>query len=337
MNEQAKPHKEGADTPAGDVPFETSEVVNRIKTENPTAETKLEEVERKMNAFERSTLRWTRANFLVVGATGLFICLQWCEMRSGGADTHDLAEATKKEAAANVQQVSSFAAVAMAAKNQADVAHGELDLLRMAQSPWLGVIGGVIRVKGGQVITAREAKLGVVLWDVHLDLQNFGQRPATNAFAEMQAWIPPTAGSVISAATPPNSLFEVICSRADFLIAPKETTIVQNVIISRPSPFSLMPTEHRDTSEAAVSGSVDPYSADTVPIVWLVGCITYREELGTQRHTIFLAHNRINPNVSRYKVSADREIVSPNFDAFDVTLENSWFGSGKKSPGHSPN
>jgi hypothetical protein len=34
-----------------------------------------------MNAFERSTLKWTRATFGVLFVTGLFICLQWVAMR----------------------------------------------------------------------------------------------------------------------------------------------------------------------------------------------------------------------------------------------------------------
>lgn len=64
----------------------------------PATEADLQEVERKMSGFERSTLRWTRASFFIVLATAVFIALQWLEMRSGGSDTHDLAVAAGKQA-----------------------------------------------------------------------------------------------------------------------------------------------------------------------------------------------------------------------------------------------
>lgn len=51
-----------------------------------------------MNAFERSTSRWTKATFAILAATCLFIGFQWNEMRSGSSDTHDLAVAAKAQA-----------------------------------------------------------------------------------------------------------------------------------------------------------------------------------------------------------------------------------------------
>jgi len=42
----------------------------------PATEADLQEVERKMSGFERSTLKWTRASFFIVLATAVFICLQ---------------------------------------------------------------------------------------------------------------------------------------------------------------------------------------------------------------------------------------------------------------------
>jgi hypothetical protein len=86
----------------------------------PTANAQLTEVERELSSFERSTLRWTRATTGIVLATGIFIGLQWNEMKSGSVDTGHLVEAAKKQAAANVLQVSNFAALAMAAKGQAE-------------------------------------------------------------------------------------------------------------------------------------------------------------------------------------------------------------------------
>jgi len=64
----------------------------------PATEADLGEVEKRLSGFERSTIRWTRASFVVVLATAVFICLQWLEMRSGGTDTHELAVQAKNQA-----------------------------------------------------------------------------------------------------------------------------------------------------------------------------------------------------------------------------------------------
>jgi len=67
MSEQSQPHNKGS------------------QPTNPTP-------------FERSTLRWTKATFFILGVTCIFIAFQWNEMRSGGRDTHDLAVAAKAQA-----------------------------------------------------------------------------------------------------------------------------------------------------------------------------------------------------------------------------------------------
>lgn len=54
--------------------------------------------EREMTAFELSTIRWARLAVFMSLMAAIFVCLQWCEMRRGGADTHDLAEAAKRQA-----------------------------------------------------------------------------------------------------------------------------------------------------------------------------------------------------------------------------------------------
>src|SRR5215472_7800543 len=64
----------------------------------PATEADLRQVQKDMSGFERSTIRWTRANFAVVLFTGLFIGLTWYEMHAGGEDTHTLAEAARKQA-----------------------------------------------------------------------------------------------------------------------------------------------------------------------------------------------------------------------------------------------
>ncbi len=64
----------------------------------PDTSAEFNEIEREMNSFERSTLKWTRATFAVLSVTCLFIAFQWHEMKSGSADTHALAVAAGTQA-----------------------------------------------------------------------------------------------------------------------------------------------------------------------------------------------------------------------------------------------
>jgi hypothetical protein len=56
------------------------------------------DIEKRMSAFERSSLRWNKAMFFVTVATALFIGFQWHEMHTSGFDTHELAVAAGKQA-----------------------------------------------------------------------------------------------------------------------------------------------------------------------------------------------------------------------------------------------
>jgi hypothetical protein len=103
MNEEESLAEKSNESHEGTLPISESQPQSRVPTQQ-TSEADLTEVkkdladaEKKMNGFERSTLRWTRASFVVIFFTGLFIALQWREMRNGGIDTHKLAEAAKKQ------------------------------------------------------------------------------------------------------------------------------------------------------------------------------------------------------------------------------------------------
>ncbi len=65
---------------------------------DPATATRLQEVKEKMTAFERSTLRWAKVAVIMSALAAIFVCLQWWEMHSGSADTHDLAIAAGKQA-----------------------------------------------------------------------------------------------------------------------------------------------------------------------------------------------------------------------------------------------
>lgn len=71
-------------------------------TSPPTAQRKtsqeLEHVEPAPSRYERATLRWTIIVVVINALTCVFIGLQFYEMRTGSADTHDLAVAAGKQA-----------------------------------------------------------------------------------------------------------------------------------------------------------------------------------------------------------------------------------------------
>jgi hypothetical protein len=62
------------------------------------AAAQIEDEQKRMTAFERSTLRWAKVAVIMAGLAAFFVCLQWWEMRSGAIDTHNLAEASKTQA-----------------------------------------------------------------------------------------------------------------------------------------------------------------------------------------------------------------------------------------------
>jgi len=64
----------------------------------PATAQQFQEVEERMTAFERSTVRWTRVAVGVSSLAAIFICLQWREMHTGSTDTHNLAVAAGNQA-----------------------------------------------------------------------------------------------------------------------------------------------------------------------------------------------------------------------------------------------
>lgn len=97
MTNQDDSANNGGDAAKGALSVDKSKPENAVPSK-PATEADLDKVEKRMSGFEQSTLRWTRASFMVVLATALFICLQWLEMRSGGKDTHDLTTAASEQA-----------------------------------------------------------------------------------------------------------------------------------------------------------------------------------------------------------------------------------------------
>ena len=118
MDEKTQSSSESTETSKGAPPVQVPEQLGTLP-EQPATQEQLAKVKQEMNAFERSTLRWTRANFGVLGVTGLFICLQWYEMRSGSGDTAKLAQAAVDQATALKLQTQRMETLAGASTIQA--------------------------------------------------------------------------------------------------------------------------------------------------------------------------------------------------------------------------
>ena len=83
---------------------EGPEPIDAVLTASAAAP-QLPEVEKQMSGFEKATLRWAKVAVILSALAALFVCAQWYEMHTGGADTHDLAIAAKDQAAAAKAQV----------------------------------------------------------------------------------------------------------------------------------------------------------------------------------------------------------------------------------------
>lgn len=150
----------------------------------PATEADLKAVKEQMSGFERSTLGWTRASFLVILATGIFIGLQWREMHTGGQDTHDLAIAAGKQAdVAKSQleelkkQVADTHALALETQQQVQALSESNRINRSAlQSVQRAFI--TFSPKGEIGTTVKDGK--VVSWSPRVPMTNNGSTPAIN-------------------------------------------------------------------------------------------------------------------------------------------------------------
>jgi hypothetical protein len=98
VNEEGQPDEKATEAARGNPPIQAAQIVNSVEDSKPATQQQLTEVKQELSAFERATLRWTRTTAGIGLVTAAFICLQWCEMRSGSEDTHSLAKAAKDQA-----------------------------------------------------------------------------------------------------------------------------------------------------------------------------------------------------------------------------------------------
>lgn len=148
MNEEDIAAVERGDGTDGPYRAQISKLIGNPAEQSATES--LAEVERKMSVFERSTLRWTKATFFILAGTCLFIGFQWKEMRSGSADTHDLAVAAGKQAEAASKQAARMKDFADRMRDQAD--QSKL-VAEAAKAQATAAINEVAELKAGVVET----------------------------------------------------------------------------------------------------------------------------------------------------------------------------------------
>jgi len=120
----------------GPAPTSVTPPVDATPTSQPEADQRLErveaDIEERMSAFERSSLRWTRGMVVVTLATGIFIALQWWEIRTGSVDTHALAVAAKSQSENTAAQLPIF-------QTQVNTLQDAVQQMRQNERPWLSV------------------------------------------------------------------------------------------------------------------------------------------------------------------------------------------------------
>lgn len=256
----------------------------------PATEADLDKVEERMSGFERSTLRWTRASFVVVLATGLFICLQWLEMRSGGKDTHDLAVAAGKQAdrmqdfadrmkdqADRTQELAEQAkAQVAAAKRSADTAH---EALTRSYRPWVGVESMRIIQPIG-FIKAGDAKDPTYFVDgsVQMIVKNFGSSPALSVHTFFEAYDPSVFKKEKLDPKEPFAELRKFGESTCALANGNEFTK------KRPKMFggSIFPTEGITYTSGIPGFAKREFQVGQ--FIQLVGCIVYRDQFGERTH-----------------------------------------------------
>jgi hypothetical protein len=165
VNEQNTPDNQATAGAEGGTPVQTAEITNSEENCKPATQQQLAEVRSDLSSFERATLRWTRTTAGIGLATAIFICLQWCEMRSGSTDTHNLALAAKLDQRAWV----GFAVLTLETPKVGDVAHASVTYFNTGRTPAKNV-HSLTRLKFSPELISSEAEL--------LNLSKEGGSPA---------------------------------------------------------------------------------------------------------------------------------------------------------------
>lgn len=190
-NENATPNQ--PETPSDSNPnIQSAEPNTPPEAAQPQPANELQDVKKELGSYERATLKWTS---IIVGInllTCLFVYLQWREMKSGSADTHDLAIAAETQAGRMKNMSDAAEKIQRAAENMvvqeqriADNAKASLDASsRQSRAALDATIGNSRREQRAWI----NITFGEVTWNegdpiyVPITTTNVGKTPAKNYF-----------------------------------------------------------------------------------------------------------------------------------------------------------
>jgi hypothetical protein len=288
----------GGEPATGASPVSKAEPAYPIAAKAAT-EADLEQVKEQMSGFERSTLRWTMASFIVILATALFIALQWHEMHAGGQDTHDLAVAAGKQADAGGKQadrMKDFAdrmkdqadrtkelaeqakVQAAAAQKSADIAH---DALTRSARPWVGVDSVRLTEPIG-FIQAGDPKdpTYFVSGSIEITIKNYGSSPALSVKNFIEAYDPSMFTKELFDPKDPFAALRKFGESACAIMANDRNEFSKK----NPKVFggAIFPTQ-----TTVYSGGISGFAKDRAKgaqWIQLVGCTVYRDQFGENLH-----------------------------------------------------
>ena len=286
--------EERNETTQGTPAIKTAEVVSAVENSQPATQQQLAEVKQELSAFEKATLRWTRTTAGIGLVTAAFICLQWCEMRSGSGDTHSLAVAAGKQAdrmqdfvnrmqsqvdrtkdladrmkdqADRTRTIAEQAVIqARAANTSADAAINTAQIgqqqLDASQRPWITEVA--------QIGTPIEFNVNGVSITFLFTLDNIGHSPAE------KVWVEAKLINTIASGMPSIEEHQRVCGGPTG-VTPKNFTLGEILFPSKP--FSWGWTWTIPWSE--IQGQRAPNLLGPL----LYGCIEYNYGLSSKRHS----------------------------------------------------
>jgi hypothetical protein len=256
----------------------------------PATTQQLEEVEKKMSAFERATLTWARAAFIVACAAAAFACLQWVAMRqtlsemktSGDVSTNQVWQAIgnmnwlAKTADGSLHQTQN--AIAENKRQSTISLNATIEQNRLDQRAWVGPVQVEdTRTKdaAGNAVFVTEGSASQFI----VRIKNTGKTPAMNVLMQIS--------DLISGGNPPPEFSEKMAKYETEGIGPESRSVMQ------PQQETGFPTSGRIIYTHDLIEMVKSSKAK----IWVYGKITYNDVFRRPHKTIFCME--LSPDLER--------------------------------------
>jgi hypothetical protein len=279
----------------------------------------------------------------IVGAITLY------EVVTGSSDTHDLAEAAKKQAAASVQQVGTSAALAIAAKQQSDntatlaAAAGDQvkklrdlvastaaqnsvlrDQLEATDRPWIKIVGAVadhpVIFHAAAGLTAHGKDY--INLGIKVIVQNVGRSVALDVITRADVvFVSMVSGAANNPFTYPVAMQKAFCSK------PETASL----------PINLFPGEDNrdqtgDDHDIPVAGRtfMIPQDSESLPRLMpvFVGCVDYKISASGKSHQngFIYSVQQLMPGHENGALNRGLLVVGNDIPIADLTMERFVFG-----------